>query len=138
MKEQQRAQLRSYSTDCLEACQHCIEVSQDLIARCEGTDIMECVEERVEASHVWNNCIRTCSQLIRFYEEHIRDHPDHAQQAHAFLATCVTTCRACVRACQDCLKVCQLSNQECFDSCISCVKACLQCAQACQGLIDSI
>lgn len=120
---------------CIDSCEESVDAGQSLIAQCEGTDEIECDEERVRCVQVWESLIDDCNDSLEMCKNYENSHEsDYEDLVKAVMQACKKTAQIAQATAQ----VCRAPDSACLDSCTVLIKNADHCAQVCQELLDEL
>lgn len=121
------------SKKCLHACEKMIDVAQDLVAKCGGTDTQECSQEIGELIAQVEHCLQACNNAIA-HSRHFITSTEEKDAIHV-AEECIAACEKTIAALEQVLGICRAGKPECLDACSQLIEACNNCAESCRKCI---
>ena len=121
------------SNKCLYACERTIDIAQDLIAKCGGSDTQECSKKIGEIAAQVELCLQACMNAIAHCRHFVID--SHEKDAQHIAKESLTACEKTMASLEQVLTVCKAGKPECLDVCTRLIDACNNCAESCRKCI---
>ncbi len=120
---------------CIDSCEESVDAGQSLVAECQGTDEIECDEERVRCIQIWESLVDDCNDTL----EALQKYENSAESDYEDLVKAVAhACKKTVQIAQVTAQVCRAPDRACIDSCMALTKNANHCAKVCQDLLDEL